>query len=241
MLRLLSVRIGLYASRPIILGARRRSHAGDIVVWSEHEFHALPPLETIIKVADQSHTETSGTLPVRLKAKMNELGLLQVSCVSADRKIRQSWPLEFNLRPQELDKAASGSETISGAPVAAGPNVATDALEAARRRIASRFTGGLSKTDKLTAARLVKSLEQSLGISKSEWNAALVRALWPALETCMACRKKSVDHEEVWLALAGFLLRPGFGVVGDEVRLDSLWRLREIGLCFPGKRIRCQE
>lgn len=230
------VRFQAYHSR-----GQARSHAGDIVVWSEHEFHALPPLETIIKVADQSHTETSGTLPVRLKAKMNELGLLQVSCVSADRKIRQSWPLEFNLRPQELDKAASGSETISGAPVAAGPNVATDALEAARRRIASRFTGGLSKTDKLTAARLVKSLEQSLGISKSEWNAALVRALWPALETCMACRKKSVDHEEVWLALAGFLLRPGFGVVGDEVRLDSLWRLRETGLCFPGKQIRCQE
>ena len=57
----------------------------------------------------------------------------------------------------------------------------------------------------------------------------------------MACRKESVDHEEAWLALAGFLLRPGFGVVGDEVRLDSLWRLRETGLCFPGKRIRCQE
>jgi hypothetical protein len=57
----------------------------------------------------------------------------------------------------------------------------------------------------------------------------------------MAQRRTSADYEETWLILAGFLLRPGFGAAGDDVRIDSLWRLRDGGLCFPGKRIKSQE
>jgi len=57
----------------------------------------------------------------------------------------------------------------------------------------------------------------------------------------MDLRKQSVDHEEAWLILAGFLLRPGFGAAADNFRIDSLWRLRDQGLCFPGKRIKAQE
>jgi len=50
-----------------------------------------------------------------------------------------------------------------------------------------------------------------------------------------------VEHEEVWLILAGFLLRPGFGVPMDEARIDGLWRIYGGGLRFPGKRTRLQE
>jgi hypothetical protein len=93
----------------------------------------------------------------------------------------------------------------------------------------------------LTATRILRNLEQVLGMPKGEWNAGLVRALWPALESCMARRKESADHEEAWLILAGFLLRPGFGAVADHFRIDSLWRLHEQGLYFPGKRSKVQE
>jgi hypothetical protein len=40
--------------------------------------------------------------------------------------------------------------------------------------------------------------------------------------------------------LAGFLLRPGFGFAQDELRMDQLWQLRDVGLCFPGKRSKVQ-
>ncbi len=93
----------------------------------------------------------------------------------------------------------------------------------------------------LTATRLLRNLEQLLGMPKSEWNAALVRSLWPALESCVTRRRESADHEEAWLILAGFLLRPGFGAAADHFRIDSLWRLREHGLYFPGKRSKVQE
>jgi hypothetical protein len=41
--------------------------------------------------------------------------------------------------------------------------------------------------------------------------------------------------------LAGFLLRPGFGFAHDRLRMDELWRLRDAGLRFPGKRAKVQE
>jgi molecular chaperone DnaK (HSP70) len=209
------------------------SKAGDIADWNAEDLHALPPLETVIKVTDSAPSTTAGTLSVKLVASVNELGLLQVSCVSADPSTSQCWPLEFNLRPLEQDGRA--------APVAAKPNAAEQALKAARARIRDSFHPPLKRREPLTAPRLLKSLEQLLGMPKSEWNAALVRSLWPALESCIDRRKESVDHEEAWLILAGFLLRPGFGAEADHFRIDSLWRLLEQGLCFAGKRTKVQE
>jgi hypothetical protein len=57
----------------------------------------------------------------------------------------------------------------------------------------------------------------------------------------MPCRRTSIEHEEAWLILAGFLLRPGFGAPLDEARIDGVWKLRDAGLCFPGKRVKLQE
>jgi molecular chaperone DnaK (HSP70) len=217
------------------------SKAGDIVDWNERAFNALPPLATIIKIADPALGEAANTLPVTLTANVNELGLLQVACVSADNRIRQSWPLEFDLRQHEQEsQSALQLGPASSALAQIKPNASAEALEAAQIRIRSWFTRSPRQREALTAARLLRNLEQILGTPKSEWNAALVRALWPALECCMDLRKQSVDHEETWLILAGFLLRPGFGVAADKFRIDSLWSLREQGLNFPGKRIKAQ-
>ena len=215
------------------------SKAGDIADWSKAHHYALPPLQTIINVTDSAPGTTADTLPVTLIASANELGLLQVSCVSADRSIRQSWPLEFNLRPHEQD----GQNAVKRAAVSidAKPNVTAQALGAARARIKHLFDRPSKQREMLTATRLLRNLEQLLEKPKSEWNAALVRALWPALESCMARRKESADHEEAWLILAGFLLRPGFGAAADHFRIDSLWRLHEQGLYFAGKRSKVQE
>ena len=219
-----------------------RCAAGDVVDWSAENFHPLPPLETVAKVADAAPSERGRTLPVTLSAKVSELGLLQVSCRSADPNIRQSWPLDFNLRPhEEGDRGAPGSPPANRAVAQAEANVAPDVLEAARQRTVSLFAQPLGKRDKLTATRLLQSLEKILGVAKGDWNWVLVRALWSSLEACAPCRRQSVEHEEAWLILAGFLLRPGFGAALDEVRIDSLWKILGTGLYFPGKRVKLQE
>jgi len=219
-----------------------RSRAGDILAWRESDFHALPPLQTIVRTAEPSRRGTSGTMPVRLVARMNALGLLQISCVSADPACRQSWPLEFNMRPHDQGGAGvPGAGPAREAAVQIEPNATADGLETARRQIAIVFAHPAGKTDKVTAGRVFKSLERILGSLKSGWNGPLLRALWPALDERLDGRRLSVDLEEAWLIVAGFLLRPGFGVVGDDLRIDALWRLHDAGPCFPGRRIKCQE
>ena len=213
--------------------------AGDVVALVAEEFHALPPLETVATVAQLASNELTATIPVALNARVNELGLLQVSCRSLAPEIPQSWPLEFNLRPHERDLAAPAREPAS--QTQADPNVAPDELAGTRRRISAAFTQSSSKGEKLTAPRLFQSLEQSLGRSKGDWNAILLRDLWPGLEASQTGRALSVEHEEAWLIFAGFLLRPGFGVAMDELRIDNLWRVRGDGLRFPGKRTKLQE
>jgi molecular chaperone DnaK (HSP70) len=222
-----------------------RSRAGDILAWREDDFHALPPLQTIVRTAEPSRLGTSGSLPVRLVARMNALGLLQISLVSADPGNQHSWPLEFNMRPHDQDGAGApvGAGPAREATVQIEPNAAADALETARKRIGIVFThpAGKGKRDKVTAGTILKSLEQILGSPRSGWNGPLLRALWPALDERLDGRGLSVDHEEAWLIVAGFLLRPGFGVVRDDLRIDALWRVHDAGPCFPGRRIKCQE
>jgi molecular chaperone DnaK (HSP70) len=217
------------------------SKAGDVADWNAEDLNALPPLETAIKVTDSAPGTPASTLSVNLVASVNELGLLQISCVSADPSMSQCWPLAFNLRPHEQDEHADSKLVDTNAPVAAKPNVIGQALQTARARIRDSFNPPLKRREPLTAPRLLRSLEQIFGMPKSEWNAAAVRSLWPALESCMDRRRESADHEEAWLILAGFLLRPGFGADADRVRIDSLWRLHQQGLYFAGKRGKVQQ
>ncbi len=209
--------------------------AGDVVELAQDAFHALPPLET---VATAPQSASDFTIPVVLNARINELGLLQLSCRSLDPQMPQSWPLEFNLRPQK-----GGAEPVA-APVAemqAEPDVPPAALAEAEQRIGAAFTAPLGKREKLTAPWVIESLEQILGRSKADWNATLLRDLWTSLAASQNVRALSVEHEETWLILAGFLLRPGFGLAMDEIRLDQLWRICGEGLRFPGKRTKLQE
>jgi molecular chaperone DnaK (HSP70) len=220
------------------------SRAGDIVSWSEGEFHPLPPLQTIVRTAELSGPEAGGMLPVGLTARMNALGLLHISCVSADSAVQQSWPLEFNMREHVQGVAGApgaGRAREANAPIE--PNASADALETARRQIGIVFTqpANNSKKNKITAATILKGMERILASARSEWNGPLLRALWPALEERRDDRRRSVDHEEAWLIMAGFLLRPGFGIVRDDLRIDALWRVHDDGSCFPGRRIKSQE
>lgn len=229
----LEVRTGkLVSFRACSTTWHRSSKAGDVLSRGSETFHMLPPLETIIRTADRPDAGSGRSIAVRLATKISPLGLLQIACVSTDQKIPQSWPLEFNLRPHEQ------SATLTAVPVA--PNATPAAQQAARNYITIVFTGS-AKSERVTANSILKHLERILDRHRHEWNAALLRNLWPALHERMAGRILSAEHEEAWLVLASFLLRPGFGFAHDGHRMDELWRLRDLGLCFPGKRSKVQE
>ena len=212
-----------------------RAKAGDILPLRDGDVHPLPPLQTTIRPDDAA--EAGGSLPVHLRAKINALGLLQVACTSTDAAAPQSWPLEFNLRPHEV----SAASTPDASAALVEPNATPDAIEAAKARVTALFSRPVRGSDKMATGPVFKTLERILGQPRAAWNAPLLRNLWRPLEDTFNNRRLSVDHEETWIAVAGFLLRPGFGVAGDERRIDSLWRLHDTGPAFPGRRIKSQE
>ncbi len=215
-----------------------RTRAGSLVEWNADDFRPLPPLETVARLDGSSGGNVKRTLPVALDACLNELGLLQISCRSTDPDVSRSWPLEFNLRPHER---ADVLAEIDNTAMAMEPNVAPGSMELAEKRLRALFAPPSSgRQAKMTGARAFKDLEVVFALPKSDWNWVVIRSLWPTLEKCMPGRALSIEHEETWLILAGFLLRPGFGAAMDDVRIDGLWRLQDAGLCFPGRRIKIQ-
>jgi molecular chaperone DnaK (HSP70) len=235
----LALRINrLVRFQPFYSTRRDQDKAGSIVLWNERDFQRLPPLQTTAKFTGAR--PEGDRLPVILTARINELGLLHVACVSADPKLQGTWPLEFDLRSHESESERQVDADDHGAGTT-DPGVDPARLEAARARVTTLFSRPLDGRDKLTATNLLKSLERILGMPKAEWNYLLIRSLWPALHQSLSCRKESVEHEETWLILTGFLLRPGFGAERDDARIDDLWRIHEEGPAYPGKRIQLQQ
>ena len=74
------------------------------------------------------------------------------------------------------------------------PGVDPDATRAARRtRITTLFSRPLDRRDKISAANLLKSLEQILGKPKADWNYLLIRSLWSSLDDMLLRVAKSLS------------------------------------------------
>ena len=213
--------------------SNRRLHdpAGELVPWREEEFQPLPPLQTAIHLPLERPKPANNRLRVTLECSLNELGLLQLFCVERDGPGR--WRLDFNLR------RPVGAEESAPAPPEAPPR---KELGEATGLVLSLF--GKKRDPGLPEGKprqLMRQLEKTLGAGREGWDSATLRGLWPAIAQGMNRRNRSVDHEESWLYLAGFALRPGYGYPLDESRVEELWRLFELGMAFPGeKRVQVQ-
>ena len=221
------VRFQLYSSTH-----RPQDKAGDIIAFTPDEFLALPPVQTALALEPGAAMPEDGLLEIELEASLNELGLLQLTCLRHEAQAADTrWQLEFNLRKSAAQEDAGSLRDSTGALLETG--VAEEKLRAAAAQI-SLFYGKKQNIDaKLSPKKLPRQLEEILRVPRAEWNVALLRSLWPALARGITRRARSVAHETTWLSLAGFVLRPGYGVQLDEWRISQLWRCFELGLSFP--------
>jgi molecular chaperone DnaK (HSP70) len=167
----------------------------------------LPPIVTVLRARGR------GEVTVRLEVHITELGALDIAC--ADRETGETWKLGFDMR-------------AGGAAPAAEPEAAPHAkTDEAKAKIAAAFATG---ADLPTLAR---DLESLLDARRDEWSLSTARALFDALVDVAATRKQSADHEQRWLNLAGFLLRPGSGAPLDAWRVRVMWGVFNEGLAHP--------
>jgi molecular chaperone DnaK (HSP70) len=213
--------------------------AGDLVTLDQGHLEPLPPIAIVLESTNVGTTSTTGqfdpkNIPVQLLATLTEVGTLEMHCVSlADPG--QRWLLEFDLRhAQRGDPAQPGSK---GLPPDAG---LAGRLGLAIDQIDRVFGTGSKPVPAKEVKQLGAQLAQILG-ERERWATPELRQLFDALWVRARGRRRSVEHERVWLNLAGFCLRPGFGDALDAWRVQQLWTQFAPGVQFASDKQGCTE
>lgn len=195
--------------------ADRADRPGDVVETSA-DFHALPPIHTLLKSAGAGR----GDVPVHLRATMTEIGTLELFCVSNGSDER--WRLEFELRGAAARPAATVTEALP-------PQFAR-----AREIVETVFgTEPLYDGPKNTK-ELFGTLERALG-PRETWRLPLLRELWGTLHARAENRRRSGEHERAFYQFTGYCLRPGFGYPLDEWRCEQSFAFFAPGVIAHGE------
>ncbi|MYN04364.1 Hsp70 family protein [Pseudoduganella sp. DS3] len=194
--------------------------AGDVADLAPDELSALPAIATVLR--DSSDAGARKEITVQLAAALTEVGTLEVHC-EADG---QRWQLEFQLREhgEANDDAGAGSAAESATDPAL-PARLPEALDKIDRIFGSRA----QQVDVKEVRQLRSQLEHLL-TSRERWTTPLLRSLFDALMERAKGRRRSPEHERVWLNLAGYCLRPGFGHPLDAWRIGQLWAIFDTGV-----------
>jgi len=184
--------------------------AGELFDLPAADIVRLPAISTVLR------SSRTTDIPVQLATVLSEVGTLEIFCVAEDDP-KQRWRLEFQLRGE-----AEGSEDDVALPME---------LDDAIARIDRIFGNRSQQVDPREVRQLRAQLEHLLG-GRERWTTPLLRRLFDALLARAKGRRRSAEHERVWLNLAGYCLRPGFGHPLDEWRMEELWAMFETGLQY---------
>lgn len=188
---------------------------GDLINLDQGDFVALPPIATVLRAKAEGRKQE---IPVQLATSLTEVGTLEMHCVSTEVP-SQRWLLEFQLRGEETQADATGTEQESILPPRFSEAVA----------LIDRIFGTRSqKVQPKEVRQLRAQLEKLIG-SRERWASPLLRQLSDTLWQRARARRRSADHERVWFNLIGYCLRPGFGYPLDDWRTGQLWSIYEAG------------
>ncbi len=195
-------------------GNRPPPRLGELVDLEQGDYLRLPPIATVLRAGAAAGRQET---PVQLASALSEVGTLDMHCV-ATADPSQRWLLEFQLRG---DGADAGQEAL--------PPRFAEAVEKIERIFGARA----QQVQPKEVRQLRAQLEKLLG-SRDRWEPPLLRALFDALLQRARGRRRSAEHERLWLNLAGYCLRPGVGYPLDDWRIEQLWSLFGAGVQYGG-------
>jgi molecular chaperone DnaK (HSP70) len=212
------VRFHLFTSNADAAG-RAPFALGELVDLDDGDYARLPPIAMVLRAAGRRE------VPVQLASALTEVGTLEMHCVSIDDPAER-WLLEFDLRRHD------GFDDDDGA---AEDGATAARLAPALARIERIFGAKSQQVPAKEVKQLRSQLEQLLG-ERAGWSTPLLRQLFDALWSRARARRRSPEHERLWLNLAGFCLRPGFGYALDDWRLQQLWTIFDAGVAHPADK-----
>jgi molecular chaperone DnaK (HSP70) len=220
----------LVANRPVSFRVyssltRTEDKLGDVVEFSadDTELHRHAPLNAVIRFGKKAEERL---IPVKLGARLTEIGTLETWCESKISDNR--WRLQFELR-----KAAAAQPAERKAAAV----VTEQALKSSLELIQAVFSTGAKSP--VAPEELPAKLEQTMGLGRNSWPLTAIRQMADAFLNVADGRKKSPAYEIRWLNLCGFCLRPGFGYPGDDFRIEQTRRIHSAGLTH-GNQVQCE-
>ncbi|HZD47495.1 MAG TPA: Hsp70 family protein [Silvibacterium sp.] len=236
-LPLLNHEFSVLANRPVsftLYSSRTRHDAhGEVAALDEEELHRHAPLVALLRYGRKLREVY---LTVHLRVSFTEVGTLELWCESRDTEHR--WRLQFEVRGEEaqaeqIDTGKSPSMPIRSSMVATSVTTSDESVESAAQLIRGVFAGSAD------GDTLASQMEAALGVKRDSWPIPAIRRFCDVLIEVAAGRKKSPRHEVRWLNLYGWCLRPGFGVPGDDARMNKLRSIALNKLAFADD-LQCQ-
>jgi len=220
------VSFSLYSSNE-----RTDDRLGQVLTLNEETLTPLPPLRTILQYGKKKIVRK---IPVSLCSHLTEIGTIELSCHS--KKTDHRWGLHFDIRP-----ALAGDTTERAKKEKSQRALSDDALAGGVDTIAAAFAADkpVGHGDEVTPANVVKALGRVTGMRKEKWPMPVLRHFAEALLKHPEHRTTSARHEERWLNLAGFCLRPGYAHGGDEFRIREIFKMYQGGIVH-GRDVQCQ-
>jgi molecular chaperone DnaK (HSP70) len=194
-----------------VSSVRLADQPGELLPVDPEQMKSLPPIRTVLRTRGKKQATS---IPVTLHARLTEIGTLELWCseVHSDR----SWRLQFDIRSATQTEIAAQQTEGEAEGVIDEPT-----WQVCRQLIADTFGGD----GKNKPAGLVKQMSGALDLERWDWPMSLLRRIWETLLDFQDGRRKSPAHEQRWLNLLGFALRPGFGVAVDDWRVAETWRM----------------
>src|SRR5215471_3068486 len=220
----------LVANRPVSFRlysslTRTDDQLGQVLEFdvADQNLHVHAPLNAVIRFGKKAEERL---IPVKLGARLTEIGTLETWCESKISDNR--WNLEFELR-----------KSAAAAPVErkAAAVVSEQALKASVELLAAVFSP--SAKSPIAPEELPAKLEQTMGLGRNSWPLHAIRQMADAFLSAADGRKKSPAYEIRWLNLAGFCLRPGFGFPGDDFRIEQARRIYASGMTYSNQ-VQCE-
>jgi molecular chaperone DnaK (HSP70) len=221
----------LVANRPVSFRlysslTRADDKLGDVLEFrtGDADLHTHAPLNAVIRFGKKAEERF---IPVKLGARLTEIGTLETWCESKIGDNR--WRLQFELRKQAAveQPADRKAAAVVGEP----------ALKSSLELVSAVFSP--TAKSPIAPEEVPAKLEQTMGLGKNSWPLSAIRQLADAFLSTADGRKKSPAYEIRWLNLCGFCLRPGFGYPGDDFRLEQARRIYASGLTH-GNQVQCE-
>jgi len=179
--------------------------AGDVVDITD-AFHSLPPLAVALGEGGDK-----AEIIVRLSVMQTEIGTLKIQCVAV-ADLGQRFDVEFQIRKKSPSVAQTAAADLPAN------------LPLAQEKIQAVFGVKSKQIDPNAVKTLRADLEKVLASPRTDWPVPVLRELFATLLEGGKYQRRSEQHERVWLSLAGYCLRPGFGYPLDDWRVGQIWK-----------------